>query len=106
MERSYAYEEPEDGALESDMGLMINGQIDHCLAEIALLDGRSGDNIVTVYLERLDPSVRIKFIELIQLELEAFKRLDPLTATEADVHAIANFFTEQRNNITPKRQVE
>lgn len=103
MERGYAYEEQRDEEPETDLASIIQGQIDHCLAEISLFDGSGGDSIITVHLERMDPSVRSKFIELTSLEIEAFRSLDPETASETDVHAIASFFTDQRNNLTHKQ---
>jgi hypothetical protein len=54
------------------------------------------------YLDSLDPAIREGMAELTKQELAAFQALDPQTATEADVIAIAESFHAQRNTLTAK----
>jgi hypothetical protein len=54
------------------------------------------------YLDRLDPAIQSKMIELYEQEMEVLKALDPQSTSEEDINAIRVDFQQQREAIVPK----
>jgi hypothetical protein len=81
----------------------IAGLIAYALAErqsqIAFLESAG---FMHIYLDRLDPAIRSRMIELYEQEMEVLKTLDPQSTSEEEINAIRVDFQQQREDLVPR----